>query len=148
LRLSLEVNDTAEHNGFTTDFSLWVRYKIPDKFWILCELTQIQVLYPLALGTSIFSMQPSVIPFDLTPMWYFITVCILMAGMTFIHWVMKSWLSSRKEISVLAEATQQDQETDRLLEKINRTLFPRRIAGDVENSTQSMGIMNARTDTF
>ena len=95
-------------------------------------------------------MQPSVIPFDLTPMWYCITVGILMAGMTLIYWVMKRWLSNHKEIPVLTEVTQRDQEVDHLLERIHRNLFSRRVTGDmdVESSAQVMSIMSARRDTF
>jgi hypothetical protein len=45
-------------------------------------------------------MQPTVIPFDLTPAWYCITIFILIGVMLVIHWLMKKWTSLRKEIAL------------------------------------------------
>ena len=64
-------------------------------------LTQLgsQVLYPITLASSIFSMQPSVIPFHLTPVWFCITVFILTGAMFVVHRIMKRWTLWQKEFA-------------------------------------------------
>jgi hypothetical protein len=52
------------------------------------------------IAATIFSMQPTVIPFSLTPVWFCITVFLLIGAMFVVHWIMKRWTSWRKEIAL------------------------------------------------
>jgi hypothetical protein len=66
-----------------------------------------QVLYPITLAASIFSMQPTVIPFGLTPVWFCITVLILIGSMFTIHWIMKNWASWQKKMATSMKVFQE-----------------------------------------
>jgi hypothetical protein len=57
------------------------------------------VLYPVTLAASIFSMQPTVIPFGLTPTWFCITVFILIGLMFTTYWIMKNWALWQKKVA-------------------------------------------------
>ena len=71
---------------------------------LTCALRQ--VLSPVTLAASIFSMQATVIPFGLTPAWFCITVFILIGLMCTIHWTMKNWASWQKRAGTLLKAFQ------------------------------------------
>jgi hypothetical protein len=45
-------------------------------------------------------MQPSVIPFNLTPGWLYISVFILLGVMSVIYWIMKKWSLCQKRVAV------------------------------------------------
>jgi hypothetical protein len=61
-------------------------------------------------------MQPSVIPFGLTPGWLYISVFILVGVMTVIYWIMKKWVLWQKRIAGIAVwLTQRQLEEDKLL---------------------------------
>jgi len=77
----------------------YVHKKLATRELMLTQLES-QALYPIALAATIFSMQPSVIPFRLTPVWFCITVFILIVVMFVVHWIMKRWASWRKEIAL------------------------------------------------
>jgi Mg2+ and Co2+ transporter CorA len=72
LFLSLEGNDATANSAFLSKFTIWV----------LC---------PYSLAAGFFSMQPTVIPVDLTFRWFLIIVLILMGIMVVIQWVMMRW---------------------------------------------------------
>jgi hypothetical protein len=82
-------------------------------------LTQLgsQVLYPATLASSIFSMQPSVIPFSLTPVWFCITVLILTGAMLVVHRIMKKWTLWRKEIALWMKVKRLEEEAGCGLER-------------------------------
>jgi hypothetical protein len=103
-------------------------------------LTQLesQVLYPTALAATIFSMQPSVIPFSLTPVWFCITVFILIGAMFVAHWIMKRWTSWRKEIALWMKVKLLEEEAGYGLEREYRNKFMtdvdrERTRGDLES---------------
>jgi len=52
-------------------------------------------------------MQPTVIPFGLTPTWFFITVFILIGLMFTTHWIMKNWVSWQKKATTWAKVFQE-----------------------------------------
>lgn len=61
-------------------------------------------------------MQPSVIPFGLTPGWLYISVFILVGVMTVIYWIMKKWRLWQKRVAGIALwLTQRRLEEDKLL---------------------------------
>jgi hypothetical protein len=61
-------------------------------------------------------MQPSVIPFGLTPGWLYISVFILVGVMTVIYWIMKKWRLWQKRVAGIAVwLTQRQLEEDKLL---------------------------------
>jgi hypothetical protein len=61
-------------------------------------------------------MQPSVIPFGLTPGWLYISVFILVGVMTVIYWIMKKWVLWQKRIAGIAVwLTQRQLEEDKRL---------------------------------
>jgi hypothetical protein len=96
-----------------------------------------KVLYPIALAASIFSMQPSVIPFGLTPFWFLITIFILIGVMCVIYWSMKKWASWQNHFAALRKIRQHLEEEPRGLERAYRqmipSLFRRRALGDEES---------------
>jgi len=103
-------------------------------------LTQLesQILYPAVLAASIFSMQPSVIPFSLTPVWFCITVFILIGAMFVVHWIMKRWTSWRKEIALWMKVKRLEEEAGYGLEREYPNEFitgayPDRTRGDLES---------------
>jgi hypothetical protein len=103
-------------------------------------LTQLesQVLYPMTLAASIFSMQPSVIPFSLTPVWFCITVFILTGAMFVVHWIIKRWTSWRKEIALWMKVKRLEEEASCDLEReysneIMTDVYRDRTRGDLES---------------
>ena len=96
-----------------------------------------KVLYPIALAASIFSMQPSVIPFGLTPFWFLITIFILIGVMCVIYCSMKKWASWQNEFATWRKIRQHPEEEPRGLERAYRqmipSLFRRRALGDEES---------------
>jgi hypothetical protein len=90
---------------------------------------QYQALYPITLAASIFSMQPSVIPFGLTPVWFCITVFLLIGTMFVVHWIMKRWTSWRKEIALWMKVNLLEQ-VGRGLEREHREEFMIDVEGD------------------
>jgi hypothetical protein len=99
------------------------------------------VLYPITLTASIFSMQPSVIPFGLTPGWLYISVFILVGAMSVIYWIMKKWGLWQKRIAVWMKQRQLEEDKRPALEggHQNEVVFPASniycsvVAGDEEN---------------
>ncbi|KIN05269.1 hypothetical protein OIDMADRAFT_51083 [Oidiodendron maius Zn] len=79
LRLSLDGNDATEKASSTSKFLLWVPT-------------------PIAIAASICSMQPSFIPFSPNPVWFYITVSILISGMYILDLLTKKWTSWQKTI--------------------------------------------------
>jgi|SRR5882757_2158382 hypothetical protein len=60
-----------------------------------------------------FSMQPTVIPFELTFRWFVITMLMLMFVMFVIQWLMKRWASWQSQITLwtkLKDLKEQHQE--------------------------------------
>jgi len=103
-------------------------------------LTQLgsQVQYPITIAASIFSMQPSVIPFSLTPVWFCITVPILIVAMFVVHWIMKRWTSWRKEIALWMKVKRLEEEADWGLEReypneFMTGVYRDRAGGDLES---------------
>jgi hypothetical protein len=97
-----------------------------------------KVLYPITLAASIFSMQPSVIPFGLTPFWFLITIFILIGVMCVIYWLMKKWASWQSEFAVWRKTRQHlEEEEPRGLERECRQFIPStfrcRASGDEES---------------
>jgi hypothetical protein len=83
-------------------------------------------------------MQPSVIPFSLTPVWFYITVPILIGAMFVVHWIMKSWTSWRKEIALWMKVQRLEEEADCDLEReyLNEFMtdvYRDRTRGDLES---------------
>jgi len=89
------------------DRNLEERKKFDDQNKFISEFT-VSVLYPLALTTAIFSMQPQVIPFDLTHRSLIITVLALFAVVFFLRHVIKAmwyrWAMVQKAFSNLTPA--------------------------------------------
>jgi hypothetical protein len=83
-------------------------------------------------------MQPSVIPFGLTPFWFLITIFILLGAMCVIYWLMKKWPSWQNEFAVWRK-TRQHLEEEELsgLEREYRqsilNIFRSRASGDEES---------------
>ncbi|PMD40617.1 hypothetical protein L207DRAFT_633602 [Hyaloscypha variabilis F] len=80
LVLSLEGNAATEQSAFTAKFTIWV----------LC---------PFVLAAGMFSMQPSVIPFDLTFRWFILTMLLLTFMMFIIQWTMKRFHLFKKKVA-------------------------------------------------
>jgi hypothetical protein len=77
----------------------------------------------MALAANLFSMQPSVIPFGPTPVWFCITVFMLMGTMPVVHWIMKRWISWRKEIALWMKLKRLEEEADSGREREYRNGF-------------------------
>jgi hypothetical protein len=91
----------------------------------------------MTLAASIFSMQPSVIPFGLTPFWFLTTVFILIGVMCVIYWFMKKWASWKNKFAVWSKTTRHLEEEPRGLEREYRQFIPSifhyRTPGDEES---------------
>jgi hypothetical protein len=103
---------------------------------LLINLTQ--VLYPITLAASIFSMQPTVIPFRLHPFWFLITIFILIGAMCVIYWFMKKWPSWQNELTVWRKRREYlvDEEPcglERAPRQCIPSMFRGRESGDEEN---------------
>ena len=61
-------------------------------------------------------MQPSVIPFGLTPGWLYISVFILVGVMSVIYWIMKKWGLWQKRIAVWMKKRQLEEDKRHLLD--------------------------------
>jgi hypothetical protein len=99
LRLFLEGNQATEQASFTSNFLIWVCLRISCSHGTLLTSFHSQVLYPITLTVSIFSMQPAVIPFNLTKEWLCFSVFILIAVMSIIYRAMKKWEALRKKLT-------------------------------------------------
>ena len=64
-------------------------------------------------------MQPSVIPFGLTPGWLYISVFILVGVMTVIYWIMKKWRLWQKRIAVWLTQRQLEENKLLVLERVS-----------------------------
>ncbi|KAE9365474.1 hypothetical protein N431DRAFT_563398 [Stipitochalara longipes BDJ] len=108
LRLFLEGNHATEQASFTSNFLIWV-------------------LYPITLTVSIFSMQPAVIPFDLTKEWLLFSVFILIGVMSLIYWAMKKWVAWRKKITLWMKVRQMEGEGSRVETRdyLNDVIIPK-----------------------
>ncbi len=102
---------------------------------LLIHITQ--VLYPITLAASIFSMQPTVIPFRLQPFWFLITIFILIGAMCVIYWFMKKWPSWQ---NILADRRKRRQylvdEEPRGLEREPRQCIPSMFRGGKESGDE------------
>lgn len=83
-------------------------------------------------------MQPSVIPFSLTPVWFCITVFLLTGAMFVIHWIVKRWTSLRKEIALWMKVKRLEEEAGGGLEReypnnIITNFYYDRARGDLES---------------
>lgn len=83
------------------------RLKTPLTYEIMLIYVSCQVLSPVTLAASIFSMQATVIPFGLTPAWFCITIFILIGLMCTIYWTMKNWTSWQKRAGTLLKVLQE-----------------------------------------
>jgi hypothetical protein len=73
-------------------------------------------LYPYFLAAGMFSMQPTVIPFELSFRWFVITMLMLMLVMFILQWLMKRWTFWRDQIALwmkLKEAEQHQEGASR-----------------------------------
>ena len=105
---------------------------------LLIHLTQ--VLYPITLAASIFSMQAPVIPFGLHPVWFLITIFILIGAMCVIYWFMKKWPSWQNEVAVWRKRRQYlVDEEPRGLEREPRQFIPSVFRGRVSDDEESLG---------
>ena len=96
-----------------------------------------QVLSPVTLAASIFSMQATVIPFGLTPAWFCITIFILIGLMCTVHCTMKNWAYWQKRAGTLLQvfqearwARERGHQSDIVLEEVVYVHAP----GNEENS--------------
>jgi hypothetical protein len=108
-----------------------------------------KVLYPITLAASIFSMQPSVIPFGLHPVWFLITIFILIGAMCVIYWFMKKWPSWQNEVAVWRKTRQHlEDEEPRGLEREPRQFIPSMFRSTASGDEESLGtrIMSGRKD--
>jgi hypothetical protein len=108
-----------------------------------------KVLYPITLAASIFSMQPSVIPFGLHPVWFLITIFILIGAMCVIYWFMKKWPSWRNELAAWRKRRQhQEDEEPRGLEREVRQFIPSMFRGSAPDDEENLGtrVMSGRKD--
>jgi hypothetical protein len=70
-------------------------------------------------------MQPSVIPFSLTPGWLYISVFIFVGVMSVIYWIMKKWGLWQKKIAVWMKQRQlEDKRRDLEEEHQNEVVLP------------------------
>jgi hypothetical protein len=92
-----------------------------------------QVLYPITLTVSIFSMQPAVIPFDLTKEWLYFSVFILVGVMSIIYWAMKKWAVLQKKIAFWTKVRQLEEKGSRVVvsDYLNEVVIPK---PDLHNS--------------
>ena len=68
-----------------------------------------QVLYPVALAAAIFSMQPAVIPFDLSPRSFTIAIFVLIALVFVIRRTLLHWTWWRKKFAAQMKTRELDE---------------------------------------
>ncbi|KAE9373616.1 hypothetical protein N431DRAFT_504241 [Stipitochalara longipes BDJ] len=117
LRLSVEGHDANENASFTSFFSI--------------------------RASTIFSMQPTVIPFALTPFWFLLTIFILIGGMPIIYWFIKKWASWQNKFAGWKKRRQDlEEEGPHGSEGNYRQFIPRTFRSRTADDEESLGTRN------